>query len=196
MARVLTPRLARILDLQTVAAGALPAGVLHVLKDFKGFDQVQPKWCWAAVVATVYRHYSGESIEPCEWAAIRLGGPRCGCCHKPGGCDSDYDIEAALGSMAGGVDGPVRAERIAAEIDAKPHGRPIVCVQFTEAHVVVIYGIEERGGQHFVYWFDPDGDFYHLGDTEIQAFTQGSPGWSVTIFTQPVFTKPGGPRCP
>jgi hypothetical protein len=193
---VLTSRLVRILDLQMVAAGALPAGGLHVLRNFAGFEQGQPKWCWAAVAAMVYRHYSGESIEPCEWATIRLGRPACGCCNDPGGCDCYDSILAALGSMAGGVDGAVGPTRIMAEIDAAPKGRPIVCWQSDEAHVVVIYGIEERGGQHFVYWFDPDGGIDHPGDIEIQEFTQDSPGWSATIFTQPVFTKPGGPRCP
>jgi hypothetical protein len=183
---VLTPRLLDILDLQAVAPGPPLAGALHELADFIAIDQVQDSWCWAAVAAMVYRHYSGTLLDPCKWATICMTPNQC--CKKPGSCDAAFPIESALrGMLHQPGSGPLGVAAIEAEIVARPQGRPIVCVQRTAAHVVVIYGIDETApGQTFILSVDPAGGYFNRD--EIQAFTFSDPGWSWTVFTQP-----GGP---
>lgn len=190
---MLSPALLAKLDLQPAASQAQAPQALQ-LANFGVVDQVQDNWCWAAVSVMVFNYYSGRLLAPCDWATICIGDPNVPhqCCNAPGVCDRPLGIDVALrGMLARNLDGtplierPLPASGIVAEIGAK--GRPIVCVQVANAHVVVIYGIDQSapGGTNVI-WADPAGGFSN--STEIGAFTNGGAGWSWTFFTQP-----GGP---
>jgi hypothetical protein len=185
---MLTQRLAQILDLQAAAGPAL-TGSLHELAGFEAIDQGDgnPNWCWAAVAAMAYRHYSGISLGPCDWASICLDPKKC--CQRPGSCNTTLPILDALRGMLAlrPPVGPLAAEEIRQEIDAPVgagvQGRPIVCVQRISAHVVVIYGIDMTDpGQTLVLYVDPMGGY--LSKKDLQDFTVEDPGWVWTVFTQ------------
>jgi len=199
---MLTATLSPLLDPQAVSsapASAAAPGGLHELTGFVALDQNQgnpngnPNWCWAAVAAMVYRHYSNQPLSPCAWATICIGDPKIPdqCCHRPSYCDRAYPILFALRGMLGTAsDGPLGPEAIKVEIDARP-GRPIVCIQRAAAHVVVIYGLDEPApGQAYVLSIDPAGAT--SSRTEIQEFIdRPDAGWSATILTHS--PAPGGP---
>lgn len=133
--------------------------------------QLQSEWCWAAITASVSKHYNPDSPWcQCKLATKMTGSKTTGdqgCCSRPytkdlaHTCNQPQYLERALrmvGRLAAApTAGPLTFSNIQKEILA---GRP-VCARIrwgraTVGHFVLIYGCRKskRGGQ-WLYVEDP-----------------------------------------
>jgi Papain-like cysteine protease AvrRpt2 len=122
--------------------------------------QLQSEWCWAAIAASISRHYDPDS----PWCQCKLATRMTGnknCCSNPHSCNRPQYLEKALrmvGRLAGPpAAGPLTFGRVQKEILA---GRP-VCARIgwpgsTIGHFILIYGCaKSRSGNQWLYVEDP-----------------------------------------
>jgi len=127
--------------------------------------QLQSEWCWAAVAASISRHYDPDSSWcQCKLATRMTRSAKTGekdCCSSPHTCNRAQSLERALrlvGRLAGPpIPCPLPFGKIQKEILA---GRP-VCARIgwpgsATGHFILIYGCRKsKSGSQWLYVEDP-----------------------------------------
>ena len=184
---MLSARLKSVLGVKAHAKVAASTGTAYKLARFPAVRQVQSNWCWAAVAAMTHRHYSGSLQRPCEWAELCFKKPAGVCCADGSDCNGTFSLATALQkkSMKGTlIDDSLGPAGIETEIRAEPNGRPIVCMQYAAAHVVVIFGIQAKAsGRHSIFYVDPKSGHHKASDLDEFIYDPDA-GWGSTILTK------------